>query len=199
MKRKFFIWLISFSTTAIILICIIYGYLTAKNGITKYIDVRDNKTDVPYEEKTPQNFGIRLNLPQNEGVFFYLDFTEAQITLTPFLSAADAENFGAGARYNIDISYELFAEIVDRVGGIDINEEGEDIRITGVTAAEMLKSGDENKEAILTSFSKQIAESSLTKSDFLYISENCESTDLTLIDLFPLKDRILSMMNNINA
>lgn len=199
MKKKFFIWLISFASTAIVLICLIYGYFTAKNGITKYIDVRDNKTDVLYEEKTPQNFGIMLNLPQNEGVFFYLDFSQNEMVLTPFFGADEAEGFSFDTRFNIDISYELFGEIVDRVGGIDVMQEGEEMRITGITAAEMLKTNAESKEEILSSFSEQIAENGLTKSDFLYISENCESTDITLIELFPIKDHIFSLMNNIRT
>ena len=195
MKKSFLVWLISFAATGVFLICLLFGYFTAKNGIQQYINVRNNKLDVPYSTGTPENFGICLNIPKGRAVLFYLDFSRGEIRVSDISESEDKEN----QKYNLDISYDLFGETVDKIGGIVINQNGEDIRITGVTAAEALEENGETKEEILPAFIKAICRNGLSKSDFLYILENCEKTNLSVVDLFQYKDFLAGMLKNMKA
>ena len=199
MKRNFFVWLISFAGTGILLIGLIYGYFTAKNGIAGYIDVKNNKTDVPYNGESPENFSIKLNMPMGEEILLYFDFVKGEIDVSANTGLSGEDTEPEKSKYNIDISYALFGDIVDRVGGINYTENGNDIRLTGVTAAEKIQSVGENKDLMLKAFLNSFSKKTLTKSDFLYIIENAENSDLALIDLFPLKDDIIKIMGNVKV
>ena len=102
MKRRFLAWLISFSITSIVIFALIFGYFSAKDGIEKYIDVKNNKTDVEYGE-TPRNIRIRLSFPNGKGLDFYLDFENNGIDVS---KSTDEES-----DYNIGISFETFGEL----------------------------------------------------------------------------------------
>ncbi|MBO4468064.1 MAG: hypothetical protein J5766_02055 [Clostridia bacterium] len=197
MKRSFLVWLISFATTSLVIMCLIFGYFTAKNGIAKYIDVRDNKTDVPYVDGSPENFGIRLNLPKKEGFYFYLDFQNREIVVSP-IEANGADN-ERSEKYNVDLSYDLFGEMIDKAGGIDVTDGDEDIRITGVTAADLLKEDPENAKMVMPAFVSAICSKGLSQSDLLYILDNCENSDVSLVDLFPYKDILAEMLENVRS
>lgn len=188
MKRRFLAWLISFSITSIVIFALIFGYFSAKDGIEKYIDVKNNKTDVEYGE-TPRNIRIRLSFPNGKGLDFYLDFENKGINVS---KSTDEES-----DYNIGISFETFGELVDRTGGLDIIKDGEEIRITGVTAAEMVKEGEKADE-IMDSFMLSVCKKGLTREDFLYLLENCDTGDLSLVELFPYKDELAEMVKNIS-
>lgn len=195
MKKSFFVWLISFAATGVFIICLLYGYFAAKDGIQKYIDVKNNKSDVPYSGQQPENFGIKLTLPDEKGIVFSLDFEQQEIRV--FETGSEESN--QEQKYFVDISYDLFCETIDKIGGIIINQNGEEVRITGITAAETLKESAENSKEILPAFINAICKNGLSKTDFLYVLENCEKTNLSVVDLFPYNDMLSEMLKNIKA
>lgn len=195
MKKSFLVWLISFAATGVFLICLLFGYFTAKNGIQQYIDVRNNKLDVPYSGGTPENFGICLSLPDEKAVLFNLDFAREEILVSDVSGDSEKEN----QKYSADVSYDLFGEIVDKIGGIVVSEGGEEIRITGVTAAEALKENTAKSDEILPAFIKALCKNGIAKSDFLYILQHCDKTNLSVVDLFEYKDSLVVMLKNMRA
>lgn len=198
MKRKVLLWLIGFTSTAVVLVGILYGFVTAKDNSVKYKDVESEKSDVPYESSLPDNKGIILNLPDNCGLEFYLDFENREITVNCFEDEISRDEFERlyGMDYHIDANFELISGIVDRVGGINYNENGENLRLTGIDAVEKIKENSENKKVILEAVLDAISENGLNKNDMIYIISNCESTDFSIIDCFYWEKYIKEMCSN---
>lgn len=176
-----------------------YGYL--KYNFDKQIKDADQKDyTVPYVQ-TPESCGIVFVYPDNSATLVYLDFNEESIRLLD-IEAFDStrpEYYGYTADYTVHTSYELIEGIVDRVGGIEIEYQGEKMRYTGVQVIEMISYGkvDNIKRQILLQIFDKISKNSFSKDDFVYIIENSES-DLSFIDCINWLDHLKGMSGRIN-
>ena len=201
MKKRFFKASVSCLICVVFFVGVSYAYLSSETEKAK-TDVEKVKNDEPYANNTPTNCGLLLSMPDNTGLLFYLDFLKTGITVITVDNINDIENEyrGYSVDYHIYADYSLVSGIIDRIGGIEIEENGETLRLTGVQVVEKLGTDTERlaKYRILKSVFKSISENGLSRSDFIYIIENCDSTELSLPDCFYWSNYIKDMGANIS-
>lgn len=176
-----------------------YAYLDYHvNNDTANVDQKDYT--VPYNP-TPENCGIAFVFPNNSAALVYLDFNNVNIRLLDIESfdPSRPEYYGYTSDYTVYTSYELIEGIIDRVGGIDINHNGETMRYTGVQVIDLIAYGytADIKQQILLQIFKKISQNSFSKDDFVYIIENSES-NLSFLDCIYWLDYIKEMSGRIN-
>lgn len=175
-----------------------YAYLDYNlNKQTANADQKDYT--VPYKN-IPDNAGIIFLLPDGSGVMAYLDFESSCINVVN-IENYDRNNdmyYGYTADYVIEADYQFIGGIVDRVGGISIEIDGEILRYTGVQVIDLLSvNHDENiKPQIITQIFNQISKSGFSRDDFVYIIENGEG-NLSIIDCIYWLDYIDELRKNI--
>lgn len=178
-----------------------YAYLTNKDG-KKTKQANDTKSDEPYTAATPVNCGILVRMPDKSGILFYLNFLKTGITVIPISDCNDLRNeyCGYSVDYNIYADYSLLSGLIDRIGGIEIDDSGEKGRLTGIDVTEKLSTSNDRilKYNILNSTFNKIKETGLTRSDFVYIIENCDSTELSIKDCFYWGSYLKAMANNVS-
>ena len=201
MKNRFLKASISCIVCVVFFVGVSYAYLSANTGKVK-TQVEKVKNDEPYGNTTPVNCGLLLSMPDNTGLLFYLDFLKTGITVISVDNIDDAQNEyrGYSVDYHIYADYSLVSGIIDRIGGIEIEENGENIRLTGVQVTEKLGTDTERltKYKVLKAVFDRISENGLSRSDFVYIIENCDSTELSLPDCFYWSNYIKDMGANIS-
>lgn len=199
MKKRFLAGLVSFLCASVVLLGLGYAYAGAKQGITKYKDVKNTKKDVVYTPAPPEDMGISIEMPEGERIIFLLDFADKEIRVKSFESedAFQKDESGISVKYSTDISYELFGDIVDRVGGANFSENGKTVRLTGAMVAERMENRKTDKKALLRAVLTGISTNGIGKDDFIYLLENCESTNLSLLDMLCYSDYITEMAKNI--
>ena len=139
---------------------------------------------VPYI-RTPESRGIALIFPNGSATLTYLDFDEECIRLLDIENFDEScpEYYGYTVDYTIQIGYELIEGIIDRVGGIELEMEGQKQRYTGIQVIDLIAYGrakDMKRQIILQVFDK-ISKNSFSKDDLVYILENSKST-LSFVD-----------------
>ena len=176
-----------------------YAYLDYNlNKQTAEADQKDYT--VPYEN-LPDNAGIAFLLPDSSAVIAYLDFENRCINVIN-IDAYDITNnlyYGYTIDFIVETDYQLIGGIVDRVGGVNIQLNGETLRYTGVQVIDLISvnSGANIKPQLITQIFKQISENDFSKDDFIYIIENSKS-NLTVVDCIYWLDYIGEMRGNIN-
>ncbi len=177
-----------FKNALMILMCgaiffgVSYGYLSY--NFNKNIAADQKEYKVPYRQ-TPQNKGVLFILPDNSGILCYLDFDNMGIDL---LSISNVDKGIKSYRdYSVDYTVQLDSNavegIVDMVGGINLELDGDMMRYTGVQVVDIIASGcDEKlKNQIIIEIFKQISKNSFSKADLIYIIENTKN-NLSIID-----------------
>lgn len=160
-----------------------YAYLD-KNLQKKAENIDKKNYTVPYE-KLPDNKGIAFVLPDNGAVLAYLDFEEKSVKVLQIENFDDdsGEYFGYTCDYTVNVDYNLLSGIIDRTGGVNLNQNGETLRFTGVQVVDLLSvdnSGDIKKQLPHEIFN-QISNNGFSKDDFLYLIKNAD-TDLKITD-----------------
>ena len=176
-----------------------YAYLDYNlNGKTAKADQKDYT--VPYKN-LPDNKGIAFLLPDSSGVIAYLDFENSCINVIN-VENYDSTNdlyYGYTVDFTVETDYQLIGGIVDRVGGVNVEVNGETLRYTGVQIIDLISvNPDEDMKAqVITQIFRQISENNFSKDDFIYIIENSKS-NLTVVDCIYWLDYIDEMRSNIN-
>ena len=97
-----------------------------------------NQLGETYTPPPPQNVALMFLWDEGGGDIFYLDFKEKKITATILPKNCD-ENAALVYGYHefeaVKADFLLFSSIVDRLGGIDLEIKGENLRFTGIQAA----------------------------------------------------------------
>lgn len=175
-----------------------YTYLYFNFKETTTADQKDY--NVPYKN-LPDNVGVSFLLPDSSALLMYFDFENNNINVVN-IEQYDFTNdlyYGYSANFIVQLDYYLIAEIVDRVGGVNIELNGEVLRYTGVQIIDLTSSNikDDLKPKIITSIFNQISQNKLSTEDFLYIIENSEG-DLEVVDCIYWLDYARVMFDNIN-
>lgn len=176
-----------------------YAYLDYNlNQQTAKADEKD--FTVPYKS-IPDDAGIAFLLPDSSGVVAYLDFENSCINVISIENYDRANNlyYGYTVDFIVETDYQLIGGIVDRVGGVNIEANGEILRYTGVQIIDLISvNPDEDiKAQVITQIFRQISKNNFSKDDFIYIIENSKS-NLTVVDCIYWLDYIDEMRSNIN-
>lgn len=176
-----------------------YAYLDYNlNKQTAEADRKDYT--VPYEQ-IPENAGIVFLLPDGSAVLAYLDFENDCINVIN-IERYDSGNdlyYGYTADFTVETDYKLIGGIIDRIGGVNIEIDGEILRYTGVQVIDLISqnSNDNIKNQIIIGIFEQISKNNFSKDDLLYIIENSNSS-LTVIDCVYWLDHIGQICRTIN-
>ncbi|MDO4608342.1 MAG: hypothetical protein Q4B40_04030 [Clostridia bacterium] len=156
--------------------------------------------NVPYEQK-PENKSIAFVFADNSACLVHLDFDNMGIRLLNIeeFEGNTAVYSGYSCDYTVQVSYQLIEGIVDRVGGVNLDIDGQIRRYTGIQVVDIISHGcDEDlKKDILLEIFTGISKNNFTKDDFVYIVENSK-TDLSVIDCIYWVDYIKDMSCQIN-
>lgn len=152
-----------------------------------------NQSGVSYYD-TPENCAVVFYLPSGTAALINLNFKEnnVKVSVTTDVSPETAKGDFIDADYYVTADYELLSGIIDRIGGIEITETGEKIRLNGTMFSEFIKTNTNRpllrKQIILNIFDK-ISKNGFSKDDFLYIIESGQ-TDLKTVDCYSWPDYI---------
>ena len=176
-----------------------YAYLDYNlNRQTAEADRKDYT--VPYEQKL-ENAGIVFLLPDGSAVLAYLDFENDCINVIN-IERYDSGNdlyYGYTADFTVETDYKLIGGIIYRIGGVNIEIDGEILRYTGIQVIDLISqnSNDNIKNQIIIGIFEQISKNNFSKDDLLYIIENSNSS-LTVIDCVYWLDHIGQICRTIN-
>lgn len=165
------------------LIFIGIGYLY----ISASLKQTENKSEsVPYKGSI-DSAGVLFELEGNKSIIF-LDFENSAVT---YINANeklinDDECCGYSVDYKISADYSLVSEIIDRLGGIELDIENEKHNYMGVQVGEIIEQTPDItllRKEIADAIFEKISQVSFSRSDFAFIIEN-STTDLTVPDIF---------------
>ena len=113
----------------------------------------------------------------------YLDFTDTVCTVISCDDInQDAEmHLGYSVDYSITLDYDVISGIIDRIGGIELETNGELLRYTGIQVVDLIYTNKENDidRDIISAIFSSISKNGFSKSDFVYIIDS-GNTDLTV-------------------
>ncbi len=135
----------------------------------KLITTDTAQHEIPYE-LPPENADIICRMPSGKAVTFSLDFAEN--TLTVF-NAKDGERRSEN-RYICVLDRESLIDLIDRVGGLEMEIEGQKLRLPGVQAISFFerRPTEENRQKLLYAFTKQVARYGLDRVDLQALFQN---------------------------
>ena len=141
MKSKFKLFLKSFIISSMfcaVLIGIGYFYMQ-KNLAPAQNEIKN----VPYKQQTCENKGILLEI-DGDKTFFYLDFENNELLVSIFPEEElKNEIYGYSVDFNVSGDYNILSDMVDYVGGIELEIKQQKYRYTGIQIAEIYNVGNE--------------------------------------------------------
>ncbi len=197
--KKIFKRVLVFFVCAVVFFGLSYAYLYYNfNQDTATADQKEY--DVPYEQK-PENRSIVFVFADNSACLVHLDFDNKGIRLLNIDEfAGDEETYsGYNCDYTVQVNYQFIEGIIDRVGGVNLEIDGEIWRYTGIQVVDLVsrRCDDQLKRQIITEIFDGISKNSFSKDDIVYIVENTK-TDLSVIDCIYWVDYIEDMSRQIN-
>ena len=163
----------------------------------KNLDEVENKVEnVLYEQESCENKGV-LFVINGEKTFFYLDFEKNEL-LVSLYPEEEIQNiiYGYEVDFKVGGDLNILSEIVDYIGGIELeNEEGK-FRYTGIQISEIYNVGSDLKRSIIEQICKKIGECGLALDFFANIIENYQ-TDLTIPDCYFWCEELGTLCNNL--
>lgn len=138
----------------------------------------------------PTSSGVLFKFESGQNCLIYLDF-ERGSSVAVFTELESPVRIGKyTVDYTVNADLELIAGIIDRLGGLETESEGEAKRLTGIMVTDMIsKSSDTKKTSteFLYLIFDEIAKKGFSKDDFVYIIKNTD-TDLLVPDCFYWED-----------
>ena len=196
MNNKTKIFLVSFTTSfCSLLIFITFGFFYLYNG-NKTVE---NKTEeVPYSQ-VPENVGVVLETLQSK-ILLYMDF-EQNISSVLYLENREYgdEIYGYTINYTLKLSYDVIEEIIDTLGGIDLQLEEETYNYTGAQVVELVfrtANIGQLKREITEKIIEKIGDKGITLEELIYIVENSE-TDISVPDCYFWPDHIREVFKSV--
>ena len=147
----------------------------------------------------PENQALLITDQSGKGALVYLDFENIVTHIYLFSKDAEKEtvNLPYNVNYTLKISADFAPELCDRIGGIDIEEEGETARYFSASLTEYIEKepSTEKMLKISRSFFEKIANTGLSSEDFMFIIEEAD-TSLPYSVCYGWIDRISEMFSN---
>lgn len=141
------------------------------------------KTDEPYLDGKflPENSTVMFSFPDNYGTVIELDFKEKRINAIiiedPGLKRA--QQFGFNITHTCVCDYTFLMDFIDIIGGIELTNENEHYRYTGVQIANLIASFKEDvslRARILESVFTKIKKNGFSNEALSCIIENTQTT-----------------------
>ena len=201
MKKAFKSFLIF---TGVMLLCcaVMIGssYLYLEISL-KSSDADTAKSNIPYSAPLPDSSGLLLRLPDNSGYMIFLDFSSDSLTMAKIdeVKPEKQEYYGYPVSFTIDADYRALAGIIDRIGGIELHDNGKMLRYTGSQVIDKIHSTTQNSgliKEVIEGFFQQLCTNGFSKEDFVYIIENT-STDITVPDIYYWPPYIADICENL--
>ena len=184
------------------MICIICSIIFIGIGylyISASLKQTENKSEqIPYTEKV-DNACILFELEGNKSLIF-LDFENSSVTYMNANEKLISEDMccGYSIDYRVLADYSLVSNVIDKLGGIELEIENKKYNYMGVQAKELIETTPDItllRKQIAKAIFEKISAVSFSRSDFAYIIEN-SSTTLTVPDIFYLEKYIKETCKN---
>lgn len=179
-------------------VCILVGagYFYLERSIKTPADTSAEK--VPYYQEVPENIGVLFQVLNNK-TFVYFNFDREETAVVFADDLEEAESFyGYEITHRIEMDCDTLGGIVDILGGIDLETEGQILNFTGTQISHLLKTTkstlDLRREIIAQVFEK-ISSKGFSLEDVLYVIENSE-TDLSVPQCFAFTDYLPEAVRN---
>lgn len=167
--------------------------------------VHGTASGVPYQKLSGEYIIFAACEELSEYSAVYIDFDMKSISVYLFPNRETAKSYGFSYNRYIEYTKQVQIEIIGRIGGIvidkdnwyNIEDKGRE-RIFGNRVAELSQQGIETRTAVAEGFIEALLSSSLRKTDFLYVAENCK-TDISYADFYRYFDAACSFINDISV
>ena len=172
-----------------------YVYMSADRAKKS---VGSTESRVPYKQKQ-ESKGVMFLLPDGTGCLFHLDFENESVTavLTETADPYADDLGGYGIDFTVELSFDTAEGIIDRAGGVNLEEDGQMLRFTGFQVIQLISQGagmDLRREIVCEVLSG-FAKNSITAGDLVYIIENSQ-TDLTVPECYGWHQDLPQMFEN---
>lgn len=174
------------------------SYLYLYNSLKseqKAADVKEDK--IPYDN-TPENCGLLFVMPEDKKLLFFLDFRqEISYIINVENNGVSGDFAGYPADYRFITDYYSLAAVIDRLGGIDMEIEGEVLRYTGIQVCDLVFKDcpSDIRFKAVSSLCERISENGFSNDDFAFLIENTK-TNLKMPDCFYWQKYIKSIFSN---
>lgn len=173
-----------------------YLYRSFENE-KKAADIKEEK--IPYGE-TPDNRGLLFNIGGDTSVLFFLDFNEeiSYIIKIDNYNSTARDYAGYPIDYKFDMDYYVLSSVFDRLGGLDLDIDGEVLRYTGIQICDILSAADvpDIPLKIITALCTRISENGFSSEDFIFLIENT-GTSLTVPECMYWQRYMKSIFSNV--
>lgn len=162
------------------------------------------KTDVRAESIERESAGFLFKFPFGS-VFLNFNFSDSNtgvLFMTPEDSDKKTEECGYTVFKQIFADYDFLANFIDRYGGLEIEENSETLRYTGVQISQKLQQNAEEsfKKQVTEKLLGSIASKGFSKSDLAFLIEKTQSSlsfpeGYALLELIPKAAKDIYFIN----
>lgn len=172
--------------------CVCAFILIVSVSLEKEILVQNTEkkeNEVLYFAPETENAGFFVSFEGGGSEYFYLDFENNRISVMFVDSVETVERAGYSVYSYILADYDFLSAFIDRFFGVELEQNGEIMRYTGVQATELLaKSTDVGlKEDMIAAVFDRIHNVGFSKNDLVFIIENTKN-DLSYPKGYPYID-----------
>lgn len=180
--------------------CIILFVGTGFYYLNKNFETANQVTEkVPYKQNLCDNKGVLFAI-NNKEIFVYLDFLESKIIISLNPEKSDeGKIYGYSHEYTVTGNDDLVVALIDNIGGIELDADGEKLRYTGVQVCELLKRSDslELRRNIITEVCKKIERFGVDSSFVVHIINNSEN-NINLGDCYFWDENLAEVCSNLH-
>lgn len=153
-----------------------------------------SEENIPYYD-TPQNCGVVFLLENSVNILIYLDFEKEISYIIDMGGSVPKNDFGYTADYKIKLDYYTASSFIDRIGGIDIKTDGENLRYTGIQVCDCVREDASFLPLVMKSVCEKISDVGISLEDLVFLIKNSD-TDMTVPVCFYWPERLGSLFSN---
>lgn len=172
-----------------------YLYNSLENE-KKTADIKEEK--IPYSQ-TPENRGLLFNINEDKAVLFFLDFSKEISYIIRIDNHSNTVNDYAGypIDYKFDMDYYVLSSVFDRLGGLDLDIDGEVLRYTGIQVCDILSTAEPDIPIkVISALCAKISENGFSSDDFIFLIENT-GTSLTVPECMYWQEFVKNIFSNV--
>lgn len=150
----------------------------------EYVQTEIKQRHIPFRRDAPESKGVLIDIDK-EQFYVYLDFSSDKILLSINPKQQDKLVYGYPVDYKMSTKRDFLIDLVDYLGGIEIELASEKLRYTGNQIEEILeKNSDEPiKRTIAEAVCQKISEEGVSVSLFTKVLKYSK-TDFKLVDCY---------------